>query len=488
MKITFFFAALFLLDLFTCYHAYPQYPLPDIEDAKFIEDCLRAHNTFRSKVNPPASNMFRMSWDAALAKTAKAWAKKCKFKHNIYLKTQGKVHPTFTPVGENIWTGTATIFSVDAALSHWFNEVSSYDFNTNRCTSMCGHYTQVVWAESYKVGCAVHFCNTVENFPGLFRAAHFVCNYGPAGNYPRKPYKAGRPCSGCSNEKCIDKLCENTEREKQITGRPGLRIMLNRFSACVLALLHFCCSSVSYEPPTLPDVGDPKFIEECVQTHNRFRSGVNPPASNMLYMSWDPDLAKTAKAWAKKCLFKHNTYLKDPGQAHPKFTPVGENLWTGSHSMFTVQAAITSWYNEVSAYNYATNNCGKTCGHYTQVVWATSYKVGCAVHFCPRVEYSFITNAAHFICNYGPAGNYPVRPYKMGAACSDCNGEQCASQLCQNAERDKVISDSKWHPDWDRPACDEYCITIIALRPLLLILTILASWLVPKYWSLSIHQ
>lgn len=86
---------------------------------------------------------FLQSWDAALAKTAKAWAKKCKFEHNSYLKVARKVHPTFTPVGENIWTGTATIFSVDAALSDWFNEVSSYDFNTNSCTGMCGHYTQV---------------------------------------------------------------------------------------------------------------------------------------------------------------------------------------------------------------------------------------------------------------------------------------------------------------------------------------------------------
>ncbi|NXN68292.1 GLIP1 protein, partial [Himantopus himantopus] len=222
MQITFFFAALFLLDLFACCHAYPQYPLPDIEDAKFIEDCVRAHNKLRSKVNPPASNMLRMSWDAALAKTAKAWAKKCKFKHNIYLKMQGKVHPTFSPVGENIWTGTATIFSVDAALSDWFNEVSSYDFNTNSCTGMCGHYTQVVWAESYKVGCAVHFCNTVENFPGLFRAAHFVCDYGPAGNYPRKPYKAGRSCSGCSNEKCVDKLCGKTKPPRPRPPRPPM--------------------------------------------------------------------------------------------------------------------------------------------------------------------------------------------------------------------------------------------------------------------------
>lgn len=101
---------------------------------EFSCHCSAGYITFSS---------FSQSWDAALAKTAKAWAKKCKFKHNIYLKMQGKVHPTFTPVGENIWTGTATIFSVDAALTDWFYEFHSYDFNTNRCTGMCGHYTQV---------------------------------------------------------------------------------------------------------------------------------------------------------------------------------------------------------------------------------------------------------------------------------------------------------------------------------------------------------
>ncbi|NWI13198.1 GLIP1 protein, partial [Crypturellus soui] len=175
MKITFFCAVLFFLDLFICCNAYAQDPLPDIADAKFIEDCVTTHNNLRSKVNPPGSNMLRMG---RRSKTAKAWAKKCQFKHNIYLKIPRKVHPTFTPVGENIRTGTATVFSVDAALSDWFSEVGSYDFNTNGCSGQCGHYTQVVWATSYKVGCAVHFCDSAEYFPGLFNAAHFVCNYG----------------------------------------------------------------------------------------------------------------------------------------------------------------------------------------------------------------------------------------------------------------------------------------------------------------------
>ncbi|XP_025894315.1 glioma pathogenesis-related protein 1-like [Nothoprocta perdicaria] len=257
--------------------------------------------------------------------------------------------------------------------------------------------------------------------------------------------------------------------------------MASRPFTHVLALLHFCSSYGSYGPSTLPDIGDPTFINECVSTHNRFRSEVIPAASNMLYMSWDPDLAKTAKGWAKKCIFEHNIYLKEPGKAHPNFTPVGENLWTGSLQIFTAKQAITSWYNEVNDYTYETNSCRRVCGHYTQIVWATSYKVGCAVHFCPRVTGFSGTNAAHFICNYGPAGNYPRRPYERGAPCSMCHGDQCANKLCKNAERDKVISDSRWYPDWDRPACDAYCISVIVLRLLFFTLVIPATWIFQKY-------
>ncbi|XP_059702877.1 glioma pathogenesis-related protein 1-like [Haemorhous mexicanus] len=260
--------------------------------------------------------------------------------------------------------------------------------------------------------------------------------------------------------------------------------MTGRFFTCVLALLLFCYSSDCYDPSTLPDPRDPEFIKDCVQTHNTLRSKVDPPASNMLYMSWDPDLAKTAKAWAKKCLFKHNIHLKERGKVHPRFATAGENIWTGTISVFTVKAALASWFHEVESYDYDSNKCTKVCGHYTQVVWATSYKVGCAVHYCPTMQYINIRNAAHFICNYGPPGNFPVRPYKTGTPCSECGGEQCTMSMCQNPERDKVIEDSKWQPDWDRPACDEFCISVIALRSLLFILTFVASWLLPKYWSL----
>ncbi|XP_037369853.1 glioma pathogenesis-related protein 1 [Talpa occidentalis] len=188
-------------------------------------------------------------------------------------------------------------------------------------------------------------------------------------------------------------------------------------------------SSYAHKENTLPDIENEDFIKDCVRMHNKFRSEVNPIASDMLYMSWDPALAQIAKTWAKECLFKHNPRLSQ--KLHTNFHTLGENIWTGSLSAFSVSSAITSWYSEVEYYDFEDRKCTRVCGHYTQVVWANSYKVGCAVQFCPRVSGVPFSNAAHFICNYGPAGNYPTWPYKKGAPCSACRkNDTCLDNLC----------------------------------------------------------
>ncbi|KAL8221580.1 UNVERIFIED_CONTAM: hypothetical protein K2H54_070231, partial [Gekko kuhli] len=49
------------------------------------------------------------------------------------------------------------------------------------------------------------------------------------------------------------------------------------------------------------------------------------------------------------------------------------------------------------------------------------------------------------------SGNYPVKPYKTGSPCSECNKEKCTDNLCENPERDQLLSYSNWSPDWDVP-------------------------------------
>ncbi|NWJ01016.1 GLIP1 protein, partial [Crypturellus undulatus] len=233
--------------------------------------------------------------------------------------------------------------------------------------------------------------------------------------------------------------------------------------------------------PDLPSITDKAFIEECVRSHNDYRAKVSPAASNMRYMTWDAALARTARAWANKCLFKHNIHLKKKYQCHPNFTSVGENIWLGSHQIFSVIGAIATWYNEVRFYTFDTRKCTKVCGHYTQVVWDHSYKVGCAVAFCKKV--GAIKNAALFVCNYSPGGNSPRRPYTKGASCSKCAKEDtCENKLCiRLVFMCLFIGYPRWYPPWEfRIVCDEACIAVAVLRPSVMFLAFIAVYFIKK--------
>ncbi|XP_073688981.1 GLIPR1-like protein 1 [Garra rufa] len=192
-------------------------PVFDIKDPAFIEECVSEHNRHRTSVSPTATNMRYMTWDEGLAVTAQAWARFCLFKHNIHLREVGRMHPTFTSVGENIWAGAPiSSFNTKSAVQSWVSEVKDYDYSTNQCSAVCGHYTQVVWADSYKVGCAAQACpngvaeTSFSTQPGVI----FVCNYATAGNYRGvSPYKAGTSCSGCRRESCENNLCRNSTRD-----------------------------------------------------------------------------------------------------------------------------------------------------------------------------------------------------------------------------------------------------------------------------------
>ncbi|XP_027013367.2 glioma pathogenesis-related protein 1b isoform X4 [Tachysurus fulvidraco] len=193
----------------------------------------------------------------------------------------------------------------------------------------------------------------------------------------------------------------------------------------------------------LPDIGDPDFIRTCVQTHNVYRSRAHPPAANMRSMSWDNTLARGARSWARHCKASHNPVLKQEGKAHADFRQVGENIWLGApYSAFTVESAINSWNKESADYTHGNNTCARVCGHYTQLMWATSYKIGCAVHVCSRGIENFSNHpeSTIFVCNYGDAGNvFGFTPYIVGLACSKCGVEKCRDKLCKY----------DWIPGWD---------------------------------------
>ncbi|KAL4635167.1 cysteine-rich secretory protein LCCL domain-containing 1-like [Arapaima gigas] len=179
-------------------------------------------------------------------------------------------------------------------------------------------------------------------------------------------------------------------------------------------------------------------MQLILDLHNKLRGQVYPQASNMEYMVWDTELERSAEAWAETCLWEHG-----PASLLPH---IGQNL--GAHwgryrpPTFHVQA----WYDEVRDYSYPyPQECnpycpfrcsGPVCTHYTQLVWATSSRIGCAINLCHNMNVwgQIWPKAIYLVCNYSPKGNWwGHAPYKHGRPCSACPpsyGGSCRDNLC----------------------------------------------------------
>ncbi|RZF48376.1 hypothetical protein LSTR_LSTR007543 [Laodelphax striatellus] len=112
---------------------------------------------------------------------------------------------------------------------------------------------------------------------------------------------------------------------------------------------------------------------------------------------------------------------------------IGENLqmkwYGGPHTERThnFTEAITSWYEEHVFYKYKTLEKGDSrdrktqTGHYTQVVWANTNKVGCG--FASFYQTEKQRDELLYVCNYAPTGNYEGEyPYIEGEPDCEANG------------------------------------------------------------------
>ncbi|XP_068950878.1 GLIPR1-like protein 1 [Petaurus breviceps papuanus] len=223
-------------------------------------------------------------------------------------------------------------------------------------------------------------------------------------------------------------------------------------------------SSPKY-PPQIPSITDPKFIEDCVKIHNELRSDVEPVAGNMRYMTWDAALAKSARGWARKCIFKHNIHLSQKNACHPIFHSIGENLWIGPLTEYLVRNATTDWFDESKYFSLDINRCLRPCLHFAQVVWASTYKVGCALRSCPNLGKHIVI----FVCNYSPAGNVAgMAPYATASSCTLCeDGDTCENKQCKNPKRDRILRYPYWNPKWEFPrhiTCNPFCQICVSFR------------------------
>lgn len=131
-----------------------------------------------------------------------------------------------------------------------------------------------------------------------------------------------------------------------------------------------------------------------VGAHNQLRE-----AAAVRPTSWDADLAAAADAYALELAesdkFAHSAGASRPGQ--------GENLWRGTQGGFTIERMVSDWGSEKRMFragrfpNVSTTGRWEDVGHYTQIIWTDTLRVGCAVRASRNYDY--------LVCRYAQSGN-----------------------------------------------------------------------------------
>ena len=159
--------------------------------------------------------------------------------------------------------------------------------------------------------------------------------------------------------------------------------------ACALAILTSCASAAQPLAPQFTATNG--FAGRIVAAHNRERAlvGVAP-------VSWDAALAAGAAAYA-------GGMAATGAFAHSD----RENLWMGTPGAFTVEQMIGSWASEKRMFTpgvfprVSRTGNWTAVGHYSQMIWPTTTRIGCAIASSRSADY--------LVCRYAPAGNIDGR-------------------------------------------------------------------------------
>ena len=125
--------------------------------------------------------------------------------------------------------------------------------------------------------------------------------------------------------------------------------------------------------------------------HNQYRTMYGMPA-----LVWDATVAPSAQDWADNCVFDHSN------------NQYGENL--GLFGGSDPSSVVTQWFSE--GCKYTSPGFSETTGHFTQLIWKSTTKVGCAVGNCPAGIQGYRSSSSRpgaspnvFVCQYSTMGN-----------------------------------------------------------------------------------
>lgn len=152
---------------------------------------------------------------------------------------------------------------------------------------------------------------------------------------------------------------------------------------------------------------DNKDLADLLLWHNVYRCMHDVPL-----LTWDDTIAANAQRWANQCGGNMQHSSNEVRANVAGFQRTGENLYRSTQASGKEGAKM--WYDEIeSTWGGLVSSFGMGTGHYTQLVWKGTTKLGCG------------HSAGLVVCQYGEAGN-------MGGAFeSNVNGPVKTEEECQ---------------------------------------------------------
>ena len=149
-------------------------------------------------------------------------------------------------------------------------------------------------------------------------------------------------------------------------------------------------SAINYDSAAVREITDPSVLTggvsgvplELLQEHNYLRA-----QHCALGLAWDNDLATAARAYALTCPTQVSVGVSSGSY--------GESIVLGNYG---AREAVRQWYSGVVAYSGQPNSAS---AEYTQLVWKSSLRLGCAVS-----EPTSTCSQRVTVCRYSPGGNF----------------------------------------------------------------------------------
>ncbi|CAD6185129.1 unnamed protein product [Caenorhabditis auriculariae] len=336
-------------------------------------------------------NIYKLQWDCELEDLAASWTADCPrtFMPDSLLGSHSQIYKMFY----FYFDGEDMNKHIKTSLKSWWSQGQERGNNDtkNRYSYKNNYYSWANMAKgkTYRIGCSYVTCPDNQS-------AVFTCLYNEKAQCEEEMiYEPGKPCK--KDEDCSTYPGSTCDTSEGLCEAP---IILRDNGAS-----NMCSNDNMSDASRIWTLNQHNFYRSRIARGLEWNGETNtsqPKAARMLKMEYDCKLEAYAQEWANNCVFAHSNNYERPNQ--------GQNLYMTSFSnpdpRGLFHTAIEKWWQELEEFGTPEDNMltadlwakkGKDIGHYTQMAWERSFRLGCAMTVCPHM--------AFVVCHYSPAGN-----------------------------------------------------------------------------------